>query len=130
MGKKSQVSMEFFIFIGLGFIIAITFVIASIDQLNGIRARKEYDAAKDIALKLQKEILVASSVQDGYSRIFQAPDSIIGSNYSITMQNLTLAIKSKSGLYIVSIPKTSGNITKGSNIINKTNGEIYIGRAS
>ena len=130
MGKKSQVSMEFFIFIGLGFIIAITFVIASIDQLNGIRARKEYDAAKDIALKLQKEILVASSVQDGYSRIFQAPDSIIGSNYSITMQNLTLAIKSKSGLYIVSIPKTSGNITNGLNIINKTNGEIYIGRAS
>ena len=127
MHSKAQVSAEFFVFLGLAFLIAIAFEIASLDQLNDFRLQKENEAVKDLALKLQQELLVASTVEDGYVRIFVIPDNLEGINYSLTtLYNSTITVKSKNSLYIVSIPKVVGNASKGTNTINKTGGVIYI----
>ena len=126
MHSKAQVSAEFFVFLGLAFLIAIAFEIASLDQLNDFRLQKENEAVKDLALKLQQELLVASTVEDGYVRAFQIPDNIENINYSLSTQNSTITVKSKNSLYIVSIPKVVGNASKGTNTINKTGGVIYI----
>lgn len=126
MRSKAQVSAEFFVFLGLAFLIAIAFEIASLDQLNDFRIQKESNAVKDLALKLQKEVLVAATVEDGYAREFIIPDNLDRINYSLTTQNSTITVESAHSLYIVPIPKTVGNVTKGSNKINKTGGVIYI----
>lgn len=129
MHKLSQISSEFFIFVGLAFLIAIAFAIASLEQLNDFRVQQESSAVKDLALKLQKELLIAAEVEDGYVRIFQIPDKIDGINginYSLTTQNSTITVTSKNSLYIVAIPRIIGNVSKGSNIINKTGGVIYL----
>ncbi len=126
MSRLSQISSEFFIFIGLAFLIAIAFEIASLEQLNDFRTQQESEAVKDIALKLQKELLIAADVEDGYVRIFQIPDKIDSINYSLTTQNSTITVKSKNSLYITAIPRIIGNVSKGSNIINKTGGVIYL----
>ena len=127
MHSKAQVSAEFFVFLGLAFLIAIAFEIASLDQLNDFRLQKENEAVKDLALKLQQELLVASTVEDGYVRIFAIPDNLEGINYSLTtLYNSTITVKSKNSLYIVSIPKVVGNASKGTNTINKTGGVVYI----
>jgi hypothetical protein len=126
MHSKAQISAEFYIFLGLAFLIAIAFEIASLDQLNDFRIQRESDAVKDIALKLQKEVLVAANVEDGYSRIFEVPEELDIANYSLTMNNNTISIQSKNGYYIVGIPKAIGNFTKGTNKISRTGGVIYI----
>ena len=126
MHSKAQVSAEFFVFLGLAFLIAIAFELASLDQLNEFRIQKENEAIKDLALKLQQELIVSSTVEDGYVRAFQIPDNIENINYSLSTQNSTITVKSKNSLYIVSIPKVVGNVSKGTNKINKTGGVIYI----
>ena len=126
MDSKAQISAEFFILVGLAFLIAIAFEIASLDQLNEFRIQKESDAVKGLALKLQREIFIASSVEDGYARTFDIPDTLEQINYSLTTQNSTITVKSKNSLFIVSIPASIGNVSKGTNKINKTGGVVHI----
>ncbi|MBI2656067.1 hypothetical protein HYX06_06615 [Candidatus Woesearchaeota archaeon] len=127
MNSKSQVSSEFFIFVGLAFLIAIAFALASLDQLQDFRIERESEAVKDVALKLQKELLIAASVEDGYIRIFEMPDQVENINYSLTTLNYTIInVLSKNSFYTVAVPKTVGNATKGANKINKTGGVIYL----
>ena len=126
MHSKAQISAEFFIFIGLAFLIAIAFELASLDQLNGFRLRKEDEAVKDLALKIQKELLVAAVVEDGYVRTFAIPDRLDSINFSLSTQNLTIMVESKNAYYAMRIPKAVGNVTKGDITINKTGGVIYI----
>lgn len=124
--KEAQISIEFFILLGLAFLTALAFEIASLEQLNDFRIQKESEAVKDLALKLQKELLVAAVVEDGYVRIFQIPDKLDNINYSLTTKNYTITVQSKNSLYIVSIPRAIGNVSKGINTINKTGGVIYL----
>ena len=126
MHSKSQVSFEFFIFVGLAFLIAIAFSLASLDQLQEFRIEKESEAVKDLALKLQKELLLAATVEEGYIRVFEIPEKLENIDYFLTVQNNTIIIESKNGFYTLSVPKATGNLTKGENKINKTGGVIYI----
>ena len=126
MHSKAQVSAVFFIFIGMAFLIAIAFSMASLDQLNDFGLQKENDAVRDLALKLQKELLTAANVEDGYVRTFTLPDKLDNINYSLTTQNFTITVQSKNSLFSVSIPNSVGNVTKGANMINKTGGVIHI----
>lgn len=124
--SRAQVSAEFFVFLGLAFLIAIAFELASLDQLNDFRAQKESDAVKDLALKLQKEALIAANVEDGYVRVFEIPQKLDNVNYSLTTRNYTVIVESKNGFYILSIPRAMGNFTIGTNMINRSGGVIYI----
>lgn len=126
MYSKAQISAEFFIFLGLAFLVAIAFEIASLEQLNEFRVQKENEAVNDLALKLQKELLIAATVEDGYARVFEIPDNLDRIDYSLTTRNSTITVQSKNSLYIVAIPKAVGNVSKGTNVINKTGGVIYI----
>jgi len=124
---KAQISNEFLIFIGLAFLVALYFAINSINQLNDFRLQKESESVKDLALKLQRELLVASIVEDGYVRFFDIPDTLDDDlNYSLMLQNSTIVVQSKNAFYIVGIPTIIGNLTKSTNKINKTGGVIYI----
>ena len=126
MHSRAQVSAEFIIFIGMAFLIAIAFEISSLNQINDFRARRESEIIRDLTLKLQKEILIAANVEDGYSRIFEVPQNAEGINFSIETLNSTLTLESKNSIYTVKIPFSYGNLTKGTNAINKTGGVIHI----
>ena len=126
MHSRAQVSSEFFIFVGLAFLIAIAFALASLDQLQDFRIEKENEAVEDLSLKLQKEMLIAASVEDGYLRVFEIPDKLDSIDYFLTVQNNTVIVQSKHSFYVSPIPKATGNLTKGTNKINKTGGVIYI----
>ena len=126
MVSKAQVSAEFFIFVGMAFIIAIAFSMSSIGHLNYFRLQNEDSAVKDLALKLQKEVLLAASVEDGYRRAFSITDKLDNINYTLTTQNSTITVQSANSIFTVTIPNSIGNVTKGTNTINKTGGVIYI----
>src|SRR3989344_4150014 len=124
--SKAQISAEFFVFVGLAFLVAIAFEVVSLDQLNDFRIQKESEAIKDLALKLQKELLIAATVEDGYVRFFKIPEKIDTINYSLAIQNSTITVKSKNSIFVGSTPNVVGNLTKNTNKINKTGGVIYI----
>ena len=126
MDSRAQVSTEFFIFLGLAFLIALSFEIVSLGQLNDFRIQKENEAVKDLAIKFQKELLVAATVEDGYVRIFNVPNKLDSINYSVITQNSTITVQSQNSIYIVAIPAVTGAVGKGTNIINKTGGVIHI----
>ena len=127
MHSRSQVSIEFFIFVGLAFLVAIAFELAALDQLKDFRMQKESDAVRDLALKLQKEFVLAATVEDGYARTFTIPNKLDNNfNYTLTTKNNTITVESTNSIFIVSIPNSIGNATIGSNRINNTGGVIYI----
>ena len=126
MGSKSQISVEFLMLIGLAAIIAIAFQYVSLSQIIDFKSINEKEAVKDVAIKIQREILLATSVEDGYVRTFEIPDKLGDANYTITLQNSTLTVQSKEGLYFVRVTKISGNLSKGYNTINKTGGVINV----
>ena len=126
MASRAQASAEFFIFIGLAFLIAVAFELASIKELNGISQQRENEIARDVGLKIQREMLIAASVEDGYSRNFELTEILGNINYTVSKQNSTITVESKKGYFIIPIPSAVGSISKGTNIINKTGGVIYI----
>lgn len=127
MNFKSQVSFEFFILVGMAFLVTLVFSALSLKDLNDFRNQKENEAVKDLALKLQQEVIISSAVEDGYVRNFRIPDKLDNIDYSLLVQNSSLLIvQSKNGFYLVQIPRIVGSFAKGSNQINKTGGVIYI----
>ena len=119
MNYRAQISNEFFALLGLAFLISIAFEVVALDQLNDFRIKKENEAVQDMALKLQREMLLAAVVEDGYVRSFTIPDKLDGINYTLTTMNSTLSVQSKNSYYSASIPKSVGNITKGTNRITR-----------
>lgn len=126
--RKSQSSMEFFTLVGLAFVAVIIFVAASANEVKEFRDQKEFFLIKDLALKLQKEVSIAASVEDGYERIFNLPDKLENIvDYSMRIRNNTITINSSKTVFSVAIVNVTGDFTKGSNKIEKrNNGRIYV----
>tara|TARA_Y100000310_G_scaffold255534_2_gene263037 strand:- start:2245 stop:2613 length:369 start_codon:yes stop_codon:yes gene_type:complete len=122
--------MEFFSLVGLAFLMVILFVVISVNEVKEFRDKKEFLLIKDLALKLQKEVSIAASVEDGYERSFDLEEELENIvDYFMVIGNETLTINSSRAVFSVAIPETLGkNFTKGTNKIEKENGEIYINR--
>lgn len=122
--------MEFFTLVGLAFLMTILFVAASANQMKEFKDQKEFFLIKDLALKLQKEVTIAASVEDGYERSFTLPERLESNvDYFIVIRNSTITINSTKTVFSVPIPSTFGkNFTKGSNMVEKENGKVYINR--
>jgi len=130
MYEKSQVSIEFFILIGLAFLMVIIIVAASANEVREFRDQKEFFLIKDLALKLQKEVGIAASVEDGYVRSFTLPDKLDNIvDYSTINTNSSITVNSSKTVFFVRVPMIYGkNFTKGSNKVEKISGKIYINK--
>ena len=121
--------MEFFTLTGLAFLATIIFVVASASEIKEFRDQKEFFLIKDLGLKLQKEVTIAASVENGYERSFKLPEkleSIV--DYYIITGNSTITVNSSKTVFSAAIPNVIGNFTKGSNKIEKIDGKIYLNR--
>ena len=130
---RAQSSMEFFTLVGLAFLMTILFVAASANEIREFKDQKEFFLIKDLALKLQKEVTIAASVEDGYERSFSLPERLENSvdYFTIIMGNKILTVNSSKSVFSAAIPTTFGkNFTKGSNNnkIEKISGKIYVNR--
>lgn len=126
---KAQSSIEFLVFAGIAFLVVIIFVAASANEVREFRDQKKFFLIKDLALKLQKEVTIAASVENGYERSFNLPDRL-GNNldYFIITKNSTITVNSSKTAFSVRIPNVIGNFTKSTNTIERIDGEIYINK--
>lgn len=127
---KSQSSMEFFVLVGLGFLATILFAAITVNEVREFSDQKEFLMIKDLALRLQKEVAIAASAEDGYERSFTLEDELDGKvDYFTIVTNISVNVNSSKAAFSVRIPLIYGkNFTKGSNKIEKTNGKIYVNK--
>jgi len=125
---KSQSAMEFLILIGLAFLATILFVTISVNEIKEFKSQKDFFLIKDLALKLQKEVSIAATVEDGYERNFDLPNKLESTDYFITTKNTSITVNSSGTVFSVTIPIIIGNFTKGNNKIEKISGKVYINR--
>ena len=125
--KKAQSSMEFFMLVGLAFLTTTIFLAASANEVKEFSNNKKFFLVRDLALKLQKEVTLAASVEEGYERSFKIPENLDGSlNYSIITKNTTITVNSSKAAFAAAIPTVNGNFTKGTNKIQNIGGKVYI----
>ena len=126
--KNAQSSMEFFVLVGLAFLVVILFVAISANEIREFRDTKEFFLIKDLALKLQKEVDIANSAVLGYERTFTLPERLENNvDYFITIRNNTITVNSTKTVFVVPIVNVTGVFDKGSNKVEKrTDGRIYI----
>lgn len=126
--KKSQVSMEFFILVGTALLMVILFSSVSLDHLKDFENQREQNLIKDMALKLQTEIYLAATSEEGYKRQFEIPEKLEDIiNYSVVIKNNnSLIVYTSKSLFTVSVPQIDGSISKGTNNISKEGGIVYV----
>ena len=130
MHKKSQSSMEFFALVGLAFLATILFVAITVNEVKEFSNQKKFLIIKDLALRLQKEVTIAAYAEDGYERSFTLEDKLEGKiDYFVIVTNSSINVNSSKAAFSVRIPLIYGkNFTKGSNMVEKTNGKVYVNK--
>jgi hypothetical protein len=131
MRCKGQIAIEFLLYIGIAFFVIIV-LLASILAVseNNTKARTFSDV-DDLGKALQQEFLLASQLEDGYTRRINLPVTINGLRYNVTLgqsnpTNSYLALGYENSELYYLIPPLVGNITLGNNILRKQNGTLYI----
>ncbi len=127
MSRKAQVSMEFMFLIVLGFMIMLVFSVVAKEQMIDAVEKKQYIMLKDIALMVQTEINSASSLENGFERIFYVPENIdFTTQYDIRIVGNYLIANLTGNEVVLMIQGVNGDISKGNNTLTKSGGELYL----
>lgn len=129
--QKGQSAIEFIIIIGAVTFFFLAFLMAIQQNLADERERNIDFSAKEIALTVQNEIDIASKATDGYYRTFKIPERLLNLEYDIDIvgQNVVY-IRTDDESHALSLPvaNVTGNVQKGSNIIEALNKTVYLNR--
>ncbi len=123
---KSQGASEFLILASfLLFMFIIIFGVIS-SNTSDLSRKRDILMGEDLVTKVQKEANLAAKVVDGYHREFYLPDKVGKKNYTIKIEENEVIVSTDRTDFWRIIPNITGNISKGINRINKTNGTIYL----
>ena len=125
---KAQSAVEFIFLVSFMLLVIVGFFAVTSSKTLEAQEEGNKKIAETIAGIAFKEIEIAQSVNDGYTRNFTMPPTINGIGYSIQLiDNKELVVKYVDYEYVKFIPANiSGNISKGVNIISKANGIVYL----
>lgn len=126
--NKGQVAIEFLIIVGAVIFFTSLLMLAIKTSHQEEIYKQQNIQLKEIALTVQNEINLASESIDGYSREFQIPQTAGSQEYEITLDTGIVYIKTTNDKHALSLPvkKTTGNLNKTLNKIEKINGQILI----
>ncbi len=125
---KSQFATEFIVLASLMLLALLVFFAITSSRMLEAREENNRKISEDIANVAYREIEIAKSMSDGYTRLFLMPKSIDGVDYTINItDNRELLVNYSDYEYVKFLPsRVIGNITKGLNRISKINDIIYI----
>lgn len=128
MHLKSQSAMEFVILASFMLLVILGFFSLASSRMIEARVEGNRKISEDIAKFAYREVEIAKSVNDGYSRVFEIPQSVNGVNYTLSViDGRELVVNYLDEEYVQFLPiNVTGNILKGSNRIAKINGIILI----
>ena len=126
--KKAQTAVELIIVMSFLLFFFIIFVGAIQGKMQEKSDEKKTIAIKDIVKNVQEEIDLAIKSSNGYKREFKIPEKIIDDEYEISIFEGIVYAKTidQKNAIAVNIKNVTGNISKGTNIITKQNGIVYL----
>ena len=131
MKHKGQIAIEYLLLTAMGFFFLFTFLAVIIVVSNSKQDEKTYAQLTDLGNSLQQEVLLATTLQDGYKRELYLPDSFYGTTYTIITDNASLTQSyftinfDNHELYYV-IPHIIGTFNKGTTVLRKDNGVLSL----
>jgi len=124
--RKAQTAIEFFIIFGAVLFFFTLFFIVIQEQLYEKNREKERLICQEIASSVQDEIAFAIESSDGYSREFKIYEKINGKPYNIEIRDDMINIRTERISLALPVYHVEGQIQKGTNIIRKQEGVVYL----
>jgi hypothetical protein len=115
--------------VGLAMIVLIVFVGVIYYLFSNYSEEKNINKLQDLGYSLQSELILASEVEPGYERTVIIPDKAGGADYEISQTSNDLVIKYRKTELLFPIPKVSGSLNKGNNVIRQCGETIKINSA-
>jgi len=126
--KKAQAAVELIIIMGFLVFFFIIFIGIIQDRMQEKSQEKKTIVIKDIVRTVQEEIDLAVKSSNGYRREFKIPEKIINNDYEISIFEGIVYAKTTDQKHAiaVNVKNVTGTITKGTNLITKQNGIVYL----
>lgn len=121
--KRGQVALEFLFFIGLAMLLGIILLYMMNHYLSDELGKRTTIKLENVADDIQKELVLASEVHSGYSRMIYIPESY---NYSIIPNNNFLILRYDYQDITLRIPTINGTLKKGNNTIRNVEGLVIV----
>lgn len=119
---RGQVVIEFLIITGIAMIVGMLYLALSANLMMTKSEEQRIAALNDIGYMIQDEIILATTVQDGYSRTFTIPEKASRFTYEVALTSpTTVTLQSGSVTANYRIPEVDAGSTlaKGENTITK-----------
>jgi len=125
---KSQTAVEFMIIIAFIMFSFSIFFLVIYENMSSKQREQQNNLVKDTALTIQDEINLASHSTDGYYREFEIPEKLGSKNYSAEILEDMIYVKTsdEKNAIALPVPKITGQVVKGTNIIKKEDGETKL----
>jgi hypothetical protein len=125
---KGQSAMEFVVLASFMLLVILGFFAITTSRMFEAKEQMEETTAQQIADIAFREIELASTLSDGYTRVFSIPRNVNGVGYNITIiDDRELVVVFEGFEHIKFFPtNVTGNITKGMNQLRKEGNVIYL----
>lgn len=123
---RGQITIEFVFVIATVIAISITYLWVANQSLADSSERVRLAALNDIGYTLQDEIILATTVEDGYERAILVPEKAGAFTYDLTPVENAVILKSGPQTITYDLPNATGTFSKGTVVIRKTDGEVII----
>lgn len=131
MNKKGQIAIEFTILLFMSAFIVLVLLVSIKSISNNKLRSKALNELDDLGKSLQKELVLASELEPGYSRELYVPYNLYGKDFELNLSNVSSTIKYLDFYYedrdlFYAVPVVQGDIKKGYNKINNIEGELFL----
>lgn len=122
---RGQIAVEFTIMFGFAVLIGLLFLLSANTLFAGVNEDQRRTAIDEVGYAIQDEIILATTVQDGYRRAILVPER--ADRFTYTLTSTTTAVTLTSGATIITYahPPIIGQIQKGQNVIVK-DGDVTV----
>ena len=132
MKHNGQIAIEFLLLIGVAFFIVLVLLVVTFLVFESHSRAEGYEKIDDLGKTLQQEFILAAQMEDGYTRKINIPVTLDGMDYNATIgiggsgntTNGYLLLQYETMEFYYLIPRVSGNISLGDNILRKNNSTL------
>jgi hypothetical protein len=118
--------LEFVLILSIAIVTGIVYLAIGNELIFRGSEEQRVIALNDIGYSVQDELITASYVEDGYTRIFSLPQRAGRFIYTVSSDNTSLELTSGQATITYSLPSHQGDIVIGENVIKKDNGLVVL----
>ena len=123
---RGQMSIEFIAMVAMAILVGISFLAITNSSLASVGDAQRLEIINDLGYSIQDEIILATTVEDGYMRTFTIPNRADRFIYNLSTSTTGVTLTSGYLTITYAIPQITGTFAKGANTIQKINGEIIV----